>query len=263
MGDEYVTVRDDAGVVVVTVDREAKLNALSEAVLHALDDVFRRLGDADGARALVLRGAGSRAFVAGADIAEMARMTSEQGAAFARLGQRVMGRLEELPVPTIAFVDGVALGGGSELALACDFIAATESSSFGQPEVGLGLIPCFGGCVRLPERVGAARAKQLILAGDALSARQAFHIGLVSHVERTPDLLEEAVAELIRTLASRSPRALALAKRVLLERAAITRGDAFEREVEAFRRALEDDDSAAGMGAFLSRSPAPFPIVSD
>ena len=165
------TVED--GVAVLTLNRPKALNALDSKTLGELDAILQAEAAAPGVRALVLTGAGDKAFVAGADIAEMSRMSPQQAQAFAAFGQRVFARLEALPVPTLAAVNGYALGGGSELALACDLVYASERARFGQPAGNLGLVPSWGGTQRLARRVGPMRALEIVLTGEMYEAPRA------------------------------------------------------------------------------------------
>ena len=178
---DHIKTRIDSGVGWITIDRPAALNALSASVLEELQRAFAGLaGDVPAVRGVLLVGAGGRAFVAGADIRALSTLGPEAAAELARRGHRAAAAIEALPAPVIACVDGFALGGGLELALACDFIYATDASSFGQPEVKLGLIPGFGGTVRLPRAVGLARAKELIYSGRRIGIEEAVASGLVA-----------------------------------------------------------------------------------
>src|SRR4051812_10467120 len=180
MADPTVTVDLQAPVATVTVNRPRARNALSSQVLTELLEVCSTLGENPAVAGIVLTGAPGPAFVAGADIREMAALDPEEGTRFGALGQEVTRALERLPVPVNACVDGYALGGGCELALACDFVYATPKAVFGQPEVLLGLIPGFGGCVRLRRQVGPGRARELIFTGRHVDAAEAQRIGLVT-----------------------------------------------------------------------------------
>src|SRR5690242_11607742 len=169
-------------VATLTLDRPRALNALDAATLRELARAIRELRRDGGVRALVVTGAGEKAFSAGADIAAMAAMTAAEGHAYSQLGHEVLGRLEALAIPVVAAVNGVALGGGLELALACDLIVASEKARLGQPEINLGLIPGFGGTQRLVRRIGQTRARELIYLGHAITAEEALRIGLVNRV---------------------------------------------------------------------------------
>lgn len=251
---DAVRVEHDGAIAIVTIDRPKALNALSPAVLTALADAFDALSDEGGAiRGVLLIGAGGRAFVAGADIRELAGFTPEEGEATARLGHRLAAAIESFPAPVIACVDGFALGGGLELALACDFIYATDASAFGQPETRLGLLPGFGGTVRLPRAVGLARAKELIYTGRRIGIDEAIEIGLV--VRRFPDRasLLAGARETLDLVAQNAGPAVGIAKRVLVDGSGTPTATASELEVEGFRDAFRTDDMREGVAAFLEK----------
>ncbi|ANJ28789.1 hypothetical protein ATC03_07350 [Agromyces aureus] len=247
----------DGDVAIVTIDRPKALNALSSTVLEAIDDAFARIADAAASiRGVLVVGAGGRAFVAGADIAGMAGATPEEGRRSAELGHRVAARIEACHAPVIACVDGFALGGGLELALSCDFIYATDASSFGQPEVRLGLIPGFGGTVRLPRVVGPARAKELIYSGRRIGIEEAVASGLVVRRFADRDALLAGARETIAQVAQNSPVAVANAKRVLVGAAGRSTDEAVAIEIGGFGEAFGTDDMREGVAAFLEkRSP--------
>src|SRR5437763_4898576 len=203
--------RADA-VATLTLDRPKALNALDAATLRELARAIRGLRRDGGVRGLVVTGAGDKAFSAGADIAAMAAMSAAEGHAYSRLGHEVLARLEALPVPVVAAVNGVALGGGLELALACDLIVISARARLGQPEINLGLIPGFGGTQRLVRRVGVGRARDLVYLGRTVEADEALRIGLVDRVAPPEHVADEA-ARLAAELAAKPPLALAQAKR--------------------------------------------------
>ena len=238
-------------LVTVTVNRPEALNALSEQVLSELRDFLT--GPLDGVRGMILTGVGERAFVAGADIREMAVMTPDQGEVFGRLGQQVTELLEALPVPVIACVGGYALGGGCELAMACDYIYATPNAVFGQPEVKLGLIPGFGGCVRLQRYVGPGRAKELIYTGRRVDAAEAERIGLVNRVFGSHAEMLFGALESLRTATVNSPAAIALCKTAINGAAGRTTTEALAVELAAFRSAFATEDMREGTDAFLAK----------
>ncbi|MBZ5714307.1 enoyl-CoA hydratase/isomerase family protein [Nannocystis pusilla] len=255
LGTDTLLVDDDAGVLVVTINRPKALNALNQAVIAGLQHVLDEAAEAaraGRARALVLTGAGEKAFVAGADIAAMADMSVGTAREFARSGHAVGDALASLPIPTIAAVNGFALGGGCELALACDFIYAAENAKFGQPEVKLGVIPGFGGTQRLARRVGLARAIELCLAGDTIDAAEAARIGLVNRVLPAAELLPATIAT-ARKIAEMGPVAVAEAKRVLYAGAGLPLSQANALEVEAFAGLFDTADQKEGMAAFLGK----------
>lgn len=251
---EHLLVERDGAVAVVTVNRPKKLNALNAATLAELTRVLPALVQ-EGARAVVLTGAGDKAFVAGADIEELAALTPAGAQAHAAAGQRAFDTIEQLGVPVIAAVNGFALGGGCELAMACTLRLAADSARFGQPEVNLGLTPGFAGTQRLPRLVGRGRALELLLTGDMITAQRAYEMGLVNRVVPAADLMGAALA-LAATLASKAP----LAVRYILE--AVHRGadvplaEAQHLESVTFGLAAASDDMQEGTRAFLDKRPA-------
>jgi enoyl-CoA hydratase len=243
-------------VAVVTLDRPDALNALDRASLEALRARVAEIAADGAARAVVVTGAG-RAFAAGADIAEMRRLSPLEAEAFSRLGHDALAALEALPIPTIAAVNGFALGGGCELALACDWIYASTKARFGQPEVSLGLLPGFGGTSRLLRRVGAAWAKELVLGGEPIDAETAQRIGLANRVFE-PDALVDAAVAAGEKIASKGPVAVALAKRVLHEAQDADTRVAHALEQQAFGLVFASEDRGEGMDAFLDKRPPAF-----
>lgn len=252
-----VAVQDRA--LILTINQPKSLNALSQEVvddLSAFIDWFETTGF--DYRGVVITGAGTKSFVAGANIVQMNAMDSQAALAYAQQMHVVTLRLETLAVPVIAAVNGFALGGGCELALACDFIYASDNASFGQPEVNLGLIPGFGGCVRLPRRIGYALARELIFTGRRIKADEALRLGLVNRVVPAEELIAQAVAT-IAQIAAVSPVAVANAKRTLMELDALNTHDALAVEAKAFERAFTTEDSLEGRAAFVEKRSALFP----
>jgi len=253
---EFVRMEKQAGVALVTLDRPKALNALDRAGIEEIGRVLDRVEADREIGALVVTGAG-RAFVAGADVAAMRTMTPLEGEQFSTLAHRVFERLEDLPIPTIAAVNGFALGGGCELALACDFIFASREAKIGQPETKLGLIPGFGGTSRLVRRVGLAWAKQLVLVGDPIDAEEALRIGLVNRVFEPAELLPAALAT-ARAAASRAPVATRLAKQVMQEGQDADVRTAHALEQRAFGLVFATDDRVEGTAAFVEKRDAKF-----
>lgn len=249
---DVVRIDREGAIATITIDRPEKLNALDASVLAGLLDAAKELARAEGVRAAILTGAGEKAFVAGADIAAMKDMSPDEARAFARQGHALGEALEALPFPVIAAVNGFALGGGCELALACDFIHASEKARFGQPEVKLGVIPGFGGTQRLARRVGIARARELVYFGATLTAEQALAIGLVNAVHPAAELMPK-VRELAEGIARMGPFAVAEAKRVLREGEERPLAEANAIEVDGFARCFGTDDQKEGMKAFLEK----------
>jgi enoyl-CoA hydratase len=238
------------GVLTVTVNRPSARNALSQQTLTELRDLFT---DLTGPRAVLLTGSEGPAFIAGADIREMAAMTPEEGEAFGALGQEVTRLVEQLPVPVIACVDGYALGGGCEMAMACDFIYATRKAVFGQPEVLLGLIPGFGGCVRLFRRVGVAKARELIYSGRRVDAVEAHRLGLVNEVFDSREEMFTAARRVLTDIAANSPAAVSACKAVINTVDGLGVAEGLRAELEAFRQAFTTDDMREGTAAFLAK----------
>lgn len=243
-------------VAVVTITREHALNALNTEVLQQLSSALDQ-AVADRARCLVITGAG-RAFVAGADVAAMSSMTRPEAKAFSELGNGVFRKLETLPMPSVAAVNGFALGGGCELALACDLRLASEKAVFAQPEVGLGVTAGFGGTQRLARLVGPGIAKELLYTGRKVDATRALAVGLVNAVYSPEELLEAALG-LAGEIAGQAPIAVRATKRALADGAHLGLDDAIAIEVSEFASCFESADQREAMGAFVEkRRPAPF-----
>jgi enoyl-CoA hydratase len=237
-------------VLTVTVHRPPARNALSERTLTELRHLLATFA---GPRAVLLTGSEGPAFIAGADIREMAAMTPEEGERFGALGQEVTRLLEQLPVPVIACVDGYALGGGCEMAMACDFVYATRKAVFGQPEVLLGLIPGFGGCVRLFRRVGIAKARELIYSGRSVDAAEAHRLGLVNEVFDNREEMFAAARLVLADIAANSPAAVSACKSVLDTVDGLGVDEGLRVELEAFREAFTTTDMREGTTAFLAK----------
>lgn len=272
---ETLAIETSEGVATITINRPEALNALSTKVVEELAkvcEVLNQLGGTgtdrgtgvadDGAwpvRGVIITGAGGKAFVAGADIREMTSMSQDQGDFYARSMHAVTLALETLPVPVIACVDGYALGGGCELALAADFIYATERAQFGQPEVNLGLVPGFGGTVRLQQRIGLGMARELIYTGRRIDAGEAQRLGLVNRVLPTREELLSAAAGTIREIASKAPTAVALAKRSINQSTGRPTAEGLNIEANSFRAAFATEDKQEGTAAFIEKRDPVFP----
>ena len=247
---ETLKVTEADAVVTVTVNRPEALNALNSTFFKEMDDLIASIGARSDVRVLIITGAG-KAFVAGADIAEMVDMNSEQGTAFSKAGQHTFRSLENLEIPVIAAINGFALGGGCELALACDVRIASAKAKFGQPEVNLGLTPGYAGTQRLPRLVGLGNALYLLLTGEMISAEDALSIGLVQKVVDLEDLQNEAMG-LARKIASKGPKAVRKVKQ-LARRGVLSAFDAgCAMESDEFG-SLFGNEGAEGMRAFLER----------
>ena len=243
-------------VRIISIDRPAALNAIDVPTMRMLGEAFRDCATSTALRAVILTGVGERAFAAGADIAALSAMGAAEARAFSALGHEVAGAIESLPVPVIAAVQGFALGGGCEMALACDFIYAAESARFGMPESKLGAIPGFGGTVRLVERVGPARARELLFTGDIIDAATAERMGLVNRVFRADALMTEA-RRAAAAIAARAPLAIARLKEAMVRRDAAGRGDASRQEIETFASLFATADLRLGMQAFVAKDKTP------
>ena len=246
---EYVGVEQEGTVALLTIDNPP-VNALKAALLEELEAELLRLDEDEGTRAIVIRGAGERAFVAGADIKEFPalRDAPPQEGGSARGIQKVGGVIDRMRTPTIAAIHGFCLGGGLELAMACDLRVAAEDAQLGQPEIKLGLIPGGGGTQRLPRLVGHGRALLLNMTGDPISGAQAYEWGLVEQIGGLEDALE-----LARTLAERSPHAIGVVKELAAETRDLPLEEGLKRESEGFFRCLRSEDGAEGVAAFIEK----------
>ncbi|NVB41554.1 enoyl-CoA hydratase/isomerase family protein [Pseudenhygromyxa sp. WMMC2535] len=259
---ETLKIEDRGAARIITVDRPKALNALNPQVIAELSRAIEALSQALEAgdrsvRGVIITGGGDKAFVAGADIAAMVDMDRDAAMTFASQGHAVGEMLANLGVPVIAAVNGFALGGGCELALACDFIIASEKAKFGQPEVKLGVIPGFGGTQRLSRRVGVARAIELCVSGEMIRADEALRIGLVNRVV-APEALLDTCLGIVATVAQMGPLAVAEAKRVVHQGAELPLAAANQLEVEAFAGLFDSADQSEGMRAFLDKRSAEF-----
>lgn len=255
MAYENIRLETEDGIAILTIDRPKALNALNSKTLQEIESALNSLPAT--ARALIVTGGGDKAFVAGADIAEMASISAAQAREFAALGHRAFLALEQLPIPTIAAVNGFALGGGCELALACDLIYASEKAKLGLPEVSLGVIPGFGGTQRLTRVVGKMRAKELVFTGERLDAAKAKEIGLVLEVLPADQLLAHCKAVAGKILKN-GPLAVSQAKRVIEFGADQDLRAANELERQGFAVLFGSEDQKEGMKAFLEKRPAAF-----
>ena len=247
----FVKYEQQGAVAILTIERPEALNALNSQVLTDLDEAISKVEAADDVFAVILTGAG-RSFVAGADIGEMVNFSARDGKKFGVHGGGVFLRLENMSKPVIAAVNGFALGGGCELAMSCDIRLASEKAKFGQPEVGLGITPGFGGTQRLPRIVGISKAMELILTGKTIGAAEAKAIGLVSEVYPPEELMDKAM-EMANAICANAPIAVAESKRCIRMgmQTDIATGSAFE--AEAFGVTCGTEDKNEGMGAFLEK----------
>lgn len=257
MSYEYENIKlesKDNGVWTLTLNRPESLNALNSNLLNEMADALRQLSEMDfeHAKVLVITGSGVKSFVAGADIKEISDMKSDAAKIFAEKGQSIFQELNLLKIPVIAAVNGFALGGGCELALACDFIIASDNAKFGLPEVSLGLIPGFGGTVRLLQAVGLRKAKELTFTGEMISADEAFRLGLVSAVVPLSELTN-CVDKKINMILTKSPLAIASSKKSIFEAYSLNVEKGLENEAEIFGRLFQTSDPKEGTSAFLEK----------
>ena len=253
----YIRVEQDAEIAVIFIDRQDKLNALNAEVVAELGQVFESLREDDSVRGVIVTGAGEKAFVAGADIGELAKMDSISGVRVSRDGQDVFMAIERFPKPVLAAVGGFALGGGCELALACHLRIASENARFGQPEVGLGIIPGYGGTIRLSRLVGLGRAIELTLTGEMVGAERAEQIGLVSAVVPRESLLSDA-KKFMRRITKNGPIAVRMALESIYRALDTATPDALAFESSLFGLLASTEDMKEGMAAFMEKRKADF-----
>lgn len=249
---EFVRVEWDAELAIVTVDRPEKMNALNAQVIAELGQVFDDLGQDDDVRGVILTGGGEKAFVAGADIGELATMEALDGVSTSGAGTEVFLGIERFPKPVLAAVGGYALGGGCELALACHMRIASENARFGLPEVGLGIIPGYGGTIRLARLIGLGRAVELTLTGAMVEADRAETLGLVSRVVPRDTLMDEAKA-FLRTVTRNGPVAVRMALASVYRALDTSTREALDYESSLFGVLSATDDMKEGMTAFLEK----------
>ncbi len=247
-----VLLEKKGNIAVATINRPQALNALNSDVLTDLDELVNVVRADSDIRALVITGSGAKAFVAGADIGEMSTLTPEEGEAFGKHGNDVFRRIETLPIPTIAAVNGFALGGGCELSMACDIRICADTAVFGQPEVGLGITPGFGGTQRLARLVSPGMAKQLIYTARNIKADEAYRIGLVNAVYPAEELLPQA-EKLANTIAANAPIAVRACKKAINEGLQVDMDAAVVIEEKLFGSCFKTADQIEGMGAFLEK----------
>lgn len=251
-GSNRVLYESKDGIARLTINRPEKLNALDRLTMQEIDRAVAAAGDDASAGVLIVTGMGEKAFVAGADIGELALQTPVEGAAFARRGQEVLNRLERLGKPSIAAINGYALGGGLELAMACTLRVAADTARLGQPEVTLGIIPGYGGTQRLSRLVGAGRALEILLSGEPIDAREAHRIGLVNRVVPAAELTAAAEA-LARMLLSRAPVALRYALQAVHEGLQMTLAEGLSMEAALFGLTCATEDMREGTRAFVEK----------
>ena len=248
---EFVTYEQDGFVGVITINRPQALNALNSQVLEDLEETFKAV-DLETTRALILTGAGEKSFVAGADIGEMSSLTKAEGEAFGKKGNDIFRMIETFPIPVIAAVNGFALGGGCEIAMSCDIRICSDNAIFGQPEVGLGITPGFGGTQRLARIIGVGMAKQLIYTARNIKAEHAKAIGLVNDVYTQEELLDQA-KKLASIIAANAPIAVRNCKKAINDGLDASMDDAIVIEEKLFGDCFETEDQKAAMANFLEK----------
>ncbi len=257
MAYENILFAAENGIATITFNRPKALNALNGALLEEFSRALDEIDASEDIRVLVLTGAGEKSFVAGADITELATFGPLQAKVFAKKGQAIISRLQELSIPVIAAVNGFALGGGSEMALACDFIYASENANFGLPEITLGIIPGFGGTQRLPRLVGANRAKEMIFTGKMIPAAEAAAIGMVNKVCPAANLMEE-VMKTAKAIAAKGRVSLRAAKQAVNSGLGADLATGLNIECDAFALCMASEDAKEGTTAFLEKRKAAF-----
>lgn len=249
---EVVQLKIENEKAFLSIARPEALNALNDEVMSGLEKALEQIEGKPSLRLVILQGLGEKAFVAGADIKEIHALTKESAGTFARRGQSVFRRIERLPCPVLAQVQGFALGGGFELAMSADLIVASEKAKFGLPECSLGLIPGFGGTVRLAQRVGPSRAKEMALLGDFYTAKQGYEMGFVNRVV-APEELNKVCLEIAQTLSERAPLALKAIKASVDLGRHLSSEEAFELEARLFQELFLTEDQKEGTLAFIEK----------
>lgn len=248
---EFITYEKEDYVGIITINRPKALNALNSQVLDELNETLDSI-NVDDTRALIITGAGEKSFVAGADIGEMSTLTKAEGEAFGKKGNDVFRKLETFPIPVIAAVNGFALGGGCEISMSCDIRICSENAMFGQPEVGLGITPGFGGTQRLARLVSPGMAKQLIYSARNIKADEAYRIGLVNAVYPLEELMD-AAKKMAAGIAKQAPIAVRNCKKAINEGLQVDMDQAIVIEEKLFGNCFETEDQQAGMGNFLEK----------
>ena len=248
---KFIKYEEEDKIAILTINRPKALNALNSGVLDELDKTLSSI-DTNKIRALIITGAGEKSFVAGADIGEMSKLTKKEGEAFGKKGNDVFRKIENFPIPVIAAINGFALGGGCEISMSCDIRICSENTVFGQPEVGLGITPGFGGTQRLARLVGEGMAKQMIYTARNIKADEALRIGLVNAVYKQSELMD-AAKKMAKTIAMNAPIAVRNCKKAINEGMQVDIDKAIVIEEKLFGDCFESEDQRAGMGNFLEK----------
>jgi enoyl-CoA hydratase len=248
---EFIKYEEETDIAILTINRPKALNALNSQVLEELDKVLESI-DTEKIRVLIITGAGQKSFVAGADIAEMSTLTKAQGAEFSKKGNDVFRKIETFPIPVIAAINGFALGGGCEISMSCDIRICSDNAIFGQPEVGLGITPGFGGTQRLARLVGLGMAKQMIFTGQNIKAEEAYRIGLVNAIYPQAELLNEA-KKLATTIAKNGANAIKNSKKAINDGYQMEIDKAIQIEEQLFGECFQSDEQVERMKNFLEK----------
>ena len=254
---ENIKVKEENGISVICIDRPKSLNALNTQTLKELGQIINDISERKDIYTVIITGSGEKAFVAGADITEMKSKSAIEGREMAKLAQKVFSNIENMPQVVIAAVNGYALGGGCELSMACDIRLASTNAKFGQPEVGLGIIPGFAGTQRLPRLVGKGIAKELIFTTDMIDAKEAYRIGLVNKVYEPEELMEKTI-ELAQKIMKKGLFAVSLAKSAINNGLNMDTESAYAFEANLFGLCFSTDDQTEGMSAFIEKRKALF-----
>lgn len=251
----FLKIENNGAICTLTISAPKSLNALNSAILNEMNDALDNLPQ--GCRCLIITGEGEKSFVAGADISEMSTLNEQQGYEFGKRGAAVFRKIETLNIPVIAAVNGFALGGGCELAMACDIRICSANAKFGQPEVGLGIIPGFSGTYRLAKLIGMGMAKQLIYTAKVIKSDEALRIGLVNAVYEQAELMNEAM-KLAESICANAPVAVAYAKKCINEEYDLAADEAIDFESRMFGKCFVTEDQKNGMAAFLNKGKCEF-----
>ncbi|MCC5919836.1 MAG: enoyl-CoA hydratase/isomerase family protein [Cyclobacteriaceae bacterium] len=249
---ENLALSDEAGILTITINRPSKMNALNEATIEEIGRAIQHAIDEKSVKGVIITGMGDKAFVAGADISELAELNELNGRKFSEKGQEVFQLIENSQKPVIAAVNGFALGGGCELAMACHIRLASANAKFGQPEVKLGIIPGYGGTQRLTQLVGRGKALELMMTGDQIDAEEAYRIGLVNQLVMTPDELMEVAVKMMRRIITKAPLAVGMVidcVNTVYE----SEEDGYQMEANSFASCCKSDDFKEGTKAFLEK----------
>lgn len=244
------------GIMTITINRESKLNALNISAIAELQEAFRQVLDDTSIKGVILTGAGEKAFVVGADIEEFSSLSEISARKFSEKGQKVFQMIEKCPTPVIAVVNGFALGGGCELAMACHMRIATEAAKFGQPEVNLGVVPGYGGTQRLPQLIGKGRALEYMMTAEMIDAKLASKLGLVNYVVSDKAMATQKATELLTKIGQKSP--IAIGWVVDCVNSVYTSDDGYQKEVNAFAQCCGTNDFKEGVDAFMNKRQAKF-----